>query len=230
MFIQSDSVCFNMFTGLDKRQCTVGLTLRGAGTQHIAPSVIFRGTGKKIPQSEKDKYPSQLNIMWQINGWEDSYRMIGQLKHFRICRLRDGLDNIWSWQIMDNDTSHVADKTKDCAGKGCLSLLTYTPANCTDAVSVVDRIAHLFKYEMHLQYEQWATNNFDIWENQKTTAGERRILMSNWIWSAWNNLIGKHEHFIHKMFQQCGILLRKDGSDKHLIHIPGIEDYFVSYN
>ena len=32
------------------------------------------------------------------------------------------------------------------------------------------------------------------------------------------------------MFKECGILLKKDGSDSHLIKIPGLDNYKIDLN
>ena len=40
-------------SGLDKRQCTVQLTLFADGEPHVKPLLIFRGEGKSITFNEK---------------------------------------------------------------------------------------------------------------------------------------------------------------------------------
>ena len=39
----------------------------------------------------------------------------------------------------------------------------------------------------------------------------------------------QRDRFIKKMFEECGIILRKDGTDKDKIHIPGFDDYKPKY-
>ena len=43
-------------SGLDKRQATVQLTIFGDGMPRTKPLVIFRGTGQRITQVEKQDY------------------------------------------------------------------------------------------------------------------------------------------------------------------------------
>ena len=56
-------------------------------------------------------------------------------------------------------------------GGNCL--MTWTPENCTDAVSVVDRLTHVFKKYVSYEYERW--------EECTLPAYERRVLFSNWV-------------------------------------------------
>ena len=42
-------------SGLDKRQCTVQLTLFADGVPQVKPLVIFRGTGKRIILTHRER-------------------------------------------------------------------------------------------------------------------------------------------------------------------------------
>ena len=154
----------------------------------------------------------------------DDVGMINQIRNFDDCRCDDECNDEKAHIILDNDRSHQARTTKEAAWDGANALLTYTPANCTDAVSVVDRVGHIFKYDVNKEYELWVEDNFDKWENSKTTASERRILFSNWVSRAWKRL-QRRDRFIQRMFEQCGVILKKDGSGRCKIHIPGFEEY-----
>ena len=46
--------------GLDKRQFTTGITLRGEGPQHIKPTIIFRGKGVRIKKEEKEQWAQDV--------------------------------------------------------------------------------------------------------------------------------------------------------------------------
>ena len=35
------------------------------------PCLVFRGTGAKISQYEKDAYPPELVVLWQLKAWVD---------------------------------------------------------------------------------------------------------------------------------------------------------------
>ena len=56
--------------GLDKRMCTVFLTIRGDGMQPV-PLLVFRGKGKRISKDELAAYPPGVVIVWQPKAWVD---------------------------------------------------------------------------------------------------------------------------------------------------------------
>ena len=49
-------------SGLDKRQCTVQLTLFADGEQRVKPLLIFRGKGKRISFTEQMKYDRRVVV------------------------------------------------------------------------------------------------------------------------------------------------------------------------
>ena len=125
----------------------------------------------------------------------------------------------------DNLDCHGSNRSKRYAGRKEVDLLlVFTPANCTDCTSVTDQLTGYWKILVQQEYEKWADDNFEMWESNKLTAGERRILFSKWVKTAWDTLKTKTD-LIHQMFQKTGFLIRKDGSDKHLIKVDGIDDY-----
>ena len=56
---------------LDKRQCTVQITLFADGERRVKPLIIFRGKGKRIPFTEPVKYDRRVMARFQPNAWCD---------------------------------------------------------------------------------------------------------------------------------------------------------------
>ena len=162
----------NRGKGLNKRQYTVGLTLRGNGKQHIKPTIMFRGRGLRILKKEKNQHAAGVCHWFQASAWMDGICMMNQLHNFDDCRAEDDCNHLKASVVLDNDGSHQDDVTKECAWEGCNALLTYTLPNCADAVGVVDRVAHIFKYDVRKEYENWVEENFEEWEQNGTTAME----------------------------------------------------------
>ena len=63
--------CSNASSGLDKRQCTVQLTIFADGVSRARPTIIFRGQGKKISPNEMRSWDSRVNVMFQLKAWCD---------------------------------------------------------------------------------------------------------------------------------------------------------------
>lgn len=58
-------------SGLDKRQCTVQLTIHADRVPRVKPLLIFRGKGLRIKRSEKNSYDKRVVVKFQINAWCD---------------------------------------------------------------------------------------------------------------------------------------------------------------
>ena len=58
-------------SGLDKRQCTLQICFRPTGEQPRL-GVIFRGTGKRISQDEKEAYHPDVDVYYRENAWADT--------------------------------------------------------------------------------------------------------------------------------------------------------------
>ena len=62
-------------SGLDKRQCTVQLTIFAEGEPRVKPLIIFRGKGKRLSFHEKLRYDCRVRVMFQTNAWCDEPMM-----------------------------------------------------------------------------------------------------------------------------------------------------------
>jgi len=58
-------------SGLDKRQCTLQVCIRGDSEQ-ARIAIIFRGKGKRIREDEQDAWHPDVDIYWQENAWADT--------------------------------------------------------------------------------------------------------------------------------------------------------------
>ena len=58
-------------SGLDKRQCTLQVCFSPEDT-HAGIAVIFKESGKRIGEDEKESYHKGVNVYWQKNAWADT--------------------------------------------------------------------------------------------------------------------------------------------------------------
>ena len=56
-------------SGLDKRQCTVQLTVFADGCNKVKPLVIFKGKDERISFHEQLQYDKQVFVRFQPNAW-----------------------------------------------------------------------------------------------------------------------------------------------------------------
>ena len=93
-----------------------------------------------------------------------------------------------------------------------------TQPNCTETVFVTVQLAFIWKKLVEHECESWEDATLRTWQDNKLTAGEKRILFSQWVSAVWKELKTKTE------FQKIGLILKKDGSEKHMLKIAGVED------
>ena len=62
-------------SGLDKRQCTIQLTIFADGLPRVKPYIIFRGKGKRISFKEQLQYDKRATVRFQENAWCDGSAM-----------------------------------------------------------------------------------------------------------------------------------------------------------
>ena len=73
--------CRTTGSGHDKRQCTVQLTVFAGGVPRVKPLLIFKGTGLRIPDKEKQQYDSRVVVQFQENAWCDEKIMLFWVMH-----------------------------------------------------------------------------------------------------------------------------------------------------
>ncbi len=99
----------------------------------------------------------------------------------------------------------------------------YTPPDCTDTVSPCDHyVGARLKHLMAVFYKDDFASNVAAFE--LLSASDRRMKMATWAAAAWA-LLRQEAEFIRSAFVSTGFLIAKDGSESHLIQVPGAPDY-----
>ena len=68
--------CASGSSGLEKRQCTVQLTIFPDGVSRVTPLVIFRGKDLRIKAEEKRKRNNRVKVLFEKNAWCDEKMMM----------------------------------------------------------------------------------------------------------------------------------------------------------
>ena len=58
-------------SGLDKRQCSVQLTVFGDRVCRLRPTLIFQGKGLRISKEEKSNWDKRVKVFFQEKAWCD---------------------------------------------------------------------------------------------------------------------------------------------------------------
>jgi hypothetical protein len=201
--------------GLEKRQCTLHLTLRAAGRQICLPGIVFRGQGLRITEWEKSHYPPGVRVYFQPKAWVDTEVMKLITDDFLEDTAEVDGEVIYG---MDNLGAHHNTVIKQKLYDNHVWPV-FTPSQCTDVVAPVDHhIGAWMKHAMSYMYEEELEKNLERWEDGGLSAAERRVYIANWVAVAWSTLSAKAE-FIRKSFVSTGWLLAADGSENHLVDL-----------
>ena len=67
----SEVWCVSGSSGLDKRQCSVQLTIFADGVPRVCPLVIFRGKGLRITRKEQEAWDRRVQVAFEPKAWCD---------------------------------------------------------------------------------------------------------------------------------------------------------------
>ena len=115
-------------SGLDKRQCTVQLTIFADGGCRVKPLIIFRGKRLRIPLRERVQYDKRVTASFQSNAWCDENIM------------QQWITNSWKPNVKEESLLvldvHKARKTENIKLllKQCGTVPIFVPAGCTGIV------------------------------------------------------------------------------------------------
>ena len=125
-----------LFSGLDKRQCNVQLTLFGDGVSRVKPLVIYlkvKVKVKKIPLAELAQYDRRVNIHFQENAWCDESVMTYWARHCWKPHIEAP-----TFLILDEHKAQKTDALMDIHRLKCRTTPVLVPAGCMSLVQPLD--------------------------------------------------------------------------------------------
>ena len=218
-------------SGLEKRQCTVQLTVFADGST-LPPLIIFRGKGLRIQPDEKKKWDKRVKVMFQPSAWCDENIM------------KRWIQEDWNNMFLNPPTPgstgkmlfadvHPAQQTDGVKVllSRCKTKLKNIPGGTTSRIQVLDVVINKpFKNNVREQFEEHMDQNLDLYVEGKLSVSERRILTTKWVANAWQH-IKEQKEMIKDGFLKCRLSNSLDGSYDEFLNVNGIEDYvFPSKN
>lgn len=198
------------------------MTVQADGLPHTRPMIVFRGKRLRITTKERKRWDKRVMVKFQENACVD--KTIGlQWVQFPWRQ------TTFEPRLLVLDV-HKAQKTE--AFIHALRLRHTTPAfvppGCTGLVQPLDvALNKPFKNLVDTQYNTHFEEHLDEWVHGKLSASERRILMTQWIGSAWTAFCSEYQETIKASFIKCGVTVPIDGSNDAAINIRGLQDYNV---
>ena len=164
------------------RQCTVQLTVFAHGVQRIKPLLIFKGTGKRIPDKEAKQYDPRVAVKFRENAWCDEEMMIYWERHlwnsqstfFGANEKRSRL------LVYDHYKAHTTKKVKEILQNECKTTLALVPPGATSKVEALDvTVNSEFKKAVDRPATEAMTRNPDKFLTGKITAESPCQLQDN---------------------------------------------------
>lgn len=218
--------CATAASGLDKRQCTVQLTIFADGKPRVRPTIIFRGQGKRVSKTEKDAWDSRVCVMFQEKAWCDEAIMKAWIDREWSNTFTNPHNPCSSGKILvaDVHTAQQTEAVKTALGKYKTELVN-VPPGCTSRVQPLDvSVNKPFKEEVKRQHEKHMSDNLQLYTESKLSAWQRRVLLTKWVAEAWKE-INRNKETVIRSFKKCGVSLTLDGKENDEINIEGIPDY-----
>ena len=212
-------------SGLDKRQCTVQLTIFADGEARVPPLLIFRGKGLRISQVEKTQYDRRVRVQFQENAWCDEAQMLKWVNHMWKCPFSPNAEKP---KLLIADV-HRAQKTTKVlnALEACKTTVVLVPPGCTSLVQPLDVVVNgKFKQIVDRLQTEHMQQNLDQYVNNSLSASQRRILITGWVGAAWAEVC-LNKDMVKRGFQKCGISVPINGSGDEAINIHGLTGYVV---
>lgn len=200
-----------------KRMCTLHLLINPEGAVH--GTVIFRGTGEKIPKKEKKRYNGRVAILWQQNAWLDHALCMKWAEMFvKIVNKKPSL------LFCDNLRVQRSPEFINFLRQNG-TLVMHGPPNFTETWQPVDAgVGAFIQEQLSQKYDKWAAERRTSFDEEKISAGEKRILVTHWIASALTALKGAPT-LLHRAFEKTGCLMTMSGLRDNLITPQGLENY-----
>ena len=215
-------------SGLEKRQCTVQLTLFADGEPRVKPLLIFHGEGSGLSQDERQQYDERVMVELQDSAWCGEPMMLWWLDQMWKRPTCPDAEKPRLLIVGMNNAQKTANIQQSLAA--CKTTVVPVPPDCTNLVQPLDvAFNEEFKAAVSHHQDEHVREILELYLNSSLTASNRRILITKWVGAAWEEASQKKEMVRHA-FEKCGISVPIDGSNDSAINICGLEHYSVNYN
>jgi hypothetical protein len=241
-------------SGWEKRQATLQVIVFADGVNRCKPLLMFKGKpgkGNKNRQVEASKYHPGVKVIFNEKAYANSSNFIDWIRQdYSRASVYPLTDHEPRLLVLDAFAPHkhsgrkileketIAQKTKRLREERLNNIirtefkklnvtLSLIPGGCTGYVQVLDvAINSLLKALIQELEEIHIDHNLEKWNNNEYSIEERRILLTQWVGEAWEQIHRDHKETTIKAFRNLGLSLNPDGSEDSKLKIkdlPNIE-------
>ena len=167
-------------------------------------------------------------VFFQENTWMDNATSIAWLKKSLLRSLK-GEEGVVPWEqsilFTDNLYAQTTDEFNRILHEECNTLLWLLPPGTTDELQPVDAgYGRLLKVDAGKDLDEWLgkDDNLSQWETNALSAGERRILLTQFIGEAIE-CIDARPGYHFRLFEKTGLAMAADGSLDDRITPEGVD-------
>ena len=223
--------CYNWLknqgpSGINKRMCTIILTLRAAGEQIVPPFILFKGKGKLSAEKLAELDEAGIPYGFNENAWANGASSLDYLRFFKQ-RVKTHCPDLTEHLLLMDNLGSQSTRPFVMLALDLNIYPFYFPANCTHLVQPVDhRIAawiHKFMGAMYRIEQTLMNDDWTRYRKTKTLSDQvKRKTMLRWVRECWDEL-KTMESFLFRSFVSTGCLIQLNGT--HAIYFQDIPDY-----
>lgn len=217
-----------------KRFCTLQIIARAHNGEEGQPrrgqpkiGLIFRGTGCRISQEEKNGWHPDVHVRFQPKAWADAdYCEAHAGKEMVEATARARARNEESVAFYDNLHGQTTELHETILKQkaGCVRHLL--PTGVTSEIQLIDDgIGYAVKNEMGYALDVWLSKdeNLELWTSASFPMWKKRVLITRLAAEAWEKVCSRFD--FEKAATRIGMLMTIDGTNDEQIQIQGVEHY-----
>ncbi|KAI8710466.1 hypothetical protein NCS52_01563600 [Fusarium sp. LHS14.1] len=209
-------------SGWSKRQATLIIYIFADGSFRLKPKIIFHGTAGpkgRIFADEGHLYAPDVTVAYNETAYNNEDLFYDWIKDELAdvqAKTRDFL------LVMDVATFHKTDKVTDQLRQQKVTR-ALIPPGCTGQLQPLDVSVNRPLKDLLREETLIYMMNKEAQGQTEWSVKDKRI-MTTWVVSRAIQRLAQRPEMIAKSFTTCGISVRPDGSQDHLIHIKDIDE------
>lgn len=217
-------------SGWDRRQATLQVCVYADGVRRCKPLLIFHGdpVGDSRRRKEEKLYDKGVYVTFNKTAWADSTNLKDWVKkQYGPASTYFAAEREPRFLSLDAFAPQMTAKVRAEFDK-LLCTTSYIPGGCTGFVQVLDvALNKLLKALIAQAASDHADKHFDKYEAGGFTVGDRRVLLTQWVAEAWEELHLRYKETIIRTFRQVGLSLNPDGGEDGELKVKGLPDVAV---
>jgi hypothetical protein len=186
------------------------------GLQRVKPLLIFHGKGSQNSRlkAEAARYHPGVHVKFNPKAYANEDISLWWIQHcYRWGSAFSSTQNEPRLIVLDVFEGQKTKAVLD-AFKKLNAVTSFVPAGCTGYVQPLDvtinkrlkeRIAELSEIHYDNHPEEYKANKYSV--------GDRRIMLTQWVGQAWEELHKEQSDLIQQTFRDVGLSLNPDGSE-----------------